>query len=113
MEVLRDRFSKRARLAPLFDQGESFVSHIHSADELEGYDVLEDVPVVSIVGGQSPMENLKLIPHSERKRLTLPEDIDRDSLFEGLGGILDDRYFDLIWEMIVLRIESACEILNG
>ena len=113
MEVLRDRFSKRVRFAPLFDQGESFVCHIHSADELEGYDVLEDAPVISFVGGHSTMENLKLIPDSERKRLTLPEDIDRDELFNGLDGILDNRYFDLIWEMIVSRIESVRGILNG
>lgn len=112
IEVLRDRFNKRMRLAPLFDQGVSFVSHIHLVEDLEGYDVMENTPVISFVGGRTSEDNLRLIPCSERKRLTLPEDIDKDTLFEGLIGILDERYFDLIWEMILLRIESARAILN-
>ncbi|MCR4787404.1 MAG: hypothetical protein K5888_02355 [Lachnospiraceae bacterium] len=113
IEVLRDKRKKGIRLFPLFDQGLSLLCRVHEPDGLENYDVMEDKQVQSFVGGRSTRENLDLIPGSEWTGISLPERIDRDTFFEGLSGILDERYYDVIREMITGRIEYVRSIRDS
>ncbi len=113
IEVLRERHKKQIRLSPLFDQGLSLVCRVHEPGELEGYDVTEDKQVQSFVGGRSTRENLDLIPGAEWAGISLPDGIEKDTFFEGLYGILDDRYYEVIREMITGRLEYVRSIRDS
>ena len=113
IEVLRNRYRRQIRIAPLFDQGLSFVCRIHDVEELGNYDVMEDKPVQSFVGGRSSKDNLNLIPDSYWRDLSLPEEPDSKALFDGLNGILDDRYYEVIWKMIAGRMEYVRSIRDS
>lgn len=108
IEVLRSPKTKSIRLAPLFDQGLSLVCRCHGIDELQRFDVMEDKRVQAFIGSgsiyhRSTYENVKLVPHEVIKALPELKETDRDILFEGLGQVLPDTYFEKIWEMIWRR----------
>lgn len=113
VEVLRNKYKRQIRLAPLFDQGLSFVCRIHDPQGLEEYDVMEEKDVQSFVGGRNSKENLELIPDQWWKEFKLPDELGKDSLFYGLDGVLDDRYYDVIWQMITGRMEYVRSIRDS
>ncbi len=113
IEVLRSRYKKEIRIAPLFDQGLSFVCRIHEVNELEGYDVMENKQVQSFIGGRNSEDNLDLIPASWWTKVSFPEKMDYNILFNGLEGILDDRYYEVIYQMIERRMENARSIRDS
>ncbi len=107
IEILRSPDKRSYRMAPLFDQGLSLVCRCHSVDELDGFDVMADRRVQSFFGSGSTKDNLMLIKKQSLKRYIkkgLPE---REVLFSDLSGILDDVYYNRIWEMITRRYEYA------
>ena len=112
LEVLRDRKSKSLRLAPLFDQGLSFVCRCHSKEELKDFDVMKDQKVQAFIGGNSTFENIKLIPKRYLKTLPDISDPDINDITSGLEGIMEEEYINKIREMIQRRWRYLDDIRN-
>ena len=112
IEVLRDRKSKSLRLAPLFDQGLSFVCRCHSKEELKDFDVMKDQKVQAFIGGNSTFENIKLIPKRYLKTLPDISDPDINDITSGLEGIMEEDYINKIREMIQRRWKYLDDIRN-
>jgi hypothetical protein len=112
IEVLRDRKSKSLRLAPLFDQGLSFVCRCHSKEELKDFDVMKDQKVQAFIGGNSTFENIKLIPKRYLKTLPDISDLDINDITSGLEGIMEEDYINKIREMIQRRWKYLDDIRN-
>ena len=112
IEVLRDRKSKSLRLAPLFDQGLSFVCRCHSKEELKDFDVMKDQKVQAFIGGNSTFENIKLIPKRYLKTLPDISDPDINDITSGLEGIMEEEYINKIREMIQRRWRYLDDIRN-
>ena len=112
IEVLRDRKSKSLRLAPLFDQGLSFVCRCHSKEELKDFDVMKDQKVQAFIGGNSTFENIKLIPKRYLKTLPDISDPDINDITSGLEGIMEEDYINKIREMIQRRWRYLDDIRN-
>ena len=111
IEILRNRYNKTIRLAPLFDHGVSLLSRCPDEQAMEREDVLADRPVQCYIGSRSTLENLKLIPPAERPQLPALRESDRTILLEGLDDALGARWLERIWEMIWKRwnvYESIC-----
>ena len=98
LEVLKNEVK---RLSPLFDNGLSFVCSCIDERDLDTFDVMEDRPVNSFIGTKRLERNLELI----EKKAILAElrESDEHKLFAGLHGVLPDRYFAVIWEIIWRR----------
>ena len=112
MEVLRNRYQKSIRLAPLFDHGVSLLSRCADEAAMEREDVMADKPVQCFVGSRSAWENLKLIPPDQRPNLHPLMENDKQTLLKGLDGALKARWLERIWEMIWRRwqaYESICD----
>jgi hypothetical protein len=112
IEVLRDRKSKSLRLAPLFDQGLSFVCRCHSKEELKDFDVMKDQKVQAFIGGNSTFENIKLIPKRYLKTLPDISDPDINDITSGLAGIMEEDYINKIREMLQRRWKYLDDIRN-
>ena len=112
IEVLRDRKSKSLRLAPLFDQGLSFVCRCHSKEELKDFDVMKDQKVQAFIGGNSTFENIKLIPKRYLKTLPDISDLDINDITSGLAGIMEEEYINKIREMLQRRWKYLDDIRN-
>jgi len=103
IEVLRNAKNKTVRLAPLFDHGLSLLFPYTNEDAYRKIDVLEDKKVQCFVGGNSAMENLKLIPKEKLPLLDSLKELDRNRLFEDLQGVIAEELQEKIWEMIAAR----------
>jgi len=112
MEVLRNRYHKTVRLAPLFDHGVSLLSRCADEAAMEREDVMADKPVQCFVGSRSAWENLKLIPHDKRPQFNPLMEADKSALLDGLDEALDRRWLDRIWEMIWERWQRYESIRN-
>lgn len=112
MEVLRNRYQRTVRLAPLFDHGVSLLSRCADTSAMGSEDVMADKPVQCFVGSRSSWENLKLIPADNRPKLHALTEADKDVLFEGLGDALDECWLECIWEMIWRRWQAYESICN-
>lgn len=103
IEVLKSRMDKKMRMAPLFDHGLSFAFDCHNDNELSQFNVFEDRPIQSFVGGRSSYENLRLI--EDKDCIKLPE-FDaklKRILFEDLEGVVSKLWKDTIWDMLMER----------
>lgn len=112
MEVLRNRYQKTVRLAPLFDHGVSLLSRCEDAAAMEREDLLADKPVQCFVGSRSARENLGLIPRDRRPTLHWLTEDHKPVLLEDLEDALDERWLERIWEMIWRRwktYEGLCD----
>ena len=111
MEVLRNRYKKSIRLAPLFDHGLSFFCRCENVESVEREDVMADKPVQCFVGSRSAWDNLRIIPLDKFPALTPLRESDLSSLTEGLEQAMDERWLARIREM-VWRRWNACENLR-
>ena len=112
MEVLRNRYRKTVRLAPLFDHGLSFFCRCENEAALEEEDVMADKPIQCFVGSRSAKNNLNLIPAGKSPELCPLQEKDLPSLIAGLDVVIDKRWLDRILEMIWKRwkeYESFCD----
>ena len=112
MEVLRNRYRKTVRLAPLFDHGLSFFCRCENEAALEKEDVMADKPIQCFVGSRSAKDNLNLIPAGKSPELCPLQEKDLPSLIAGLDVVIDKRWLDRILEMIWKRwkeYESFCD----
>ena len=112
MEVLRNRYRKTVRLAPLFDHGLSFFCRCENEAALEKEDVMADKPIQCFVGSRSAKNNLNLIPAGKFPELCPLQEKALPSLTAGLDVVIDKRWLDRILEMIWKRwkeYESFCD----
>jgi len=98
LEVLKNGAKE---LSPFFDNGLSFVCAYTQADRLNEFDILVDRPVNNFIGERFLERNLSYIDTG----LTFNElkNEHRLALFGDLAGVLDDAYFDKIWEILTTR----------
>ena len=106
MEVLRNRYQKTVRLAPLFDHGLSFFCRCEDETALEKEDVMADKPVQCFVGSRSAGKNLQLIPVGKFPELHPLRESNLPSLVAGLEAVIGQRWLDRILEMIWKRWQS-------
>ena len=101
IEVLRSR-DEGIRLAPLFDNGVSFVFSCYGDEQrVQEFDPLQDVRANNFIGTRSLEENLQFVPGS--LEIASLEEGHRDKLFAGLEDVLPQTYFDAMWNMIWSR----------
>ena len=104
IEVLQKEDSYR--LAPLFDNGLSFLfSCYNDGSKMLGFDKLKDGPVNNYVGSMNLSDNLKLVPKEIRMKVFLPS---RTQLFKGLenaDSAVPVEYWDCVYEMVKERVE--------
>lgn len=93
------------RLAPLFDNGLSFMfSCYNDGNKMKEFDRLKDGPVNNYVGSINLSDNLKLVPEFIRRKVLTPT---WEQLFKGLenaAGAVPDEYWDCIYEMVKERV---------
>lgn len=109
VEVLKDTASKEIRLAPLFDHGLSFIFSCHLDHDIRCFDVLEDKKVQSFLGGNSTLENLKLIPRDRMRDLAQLAAFslkDLDFLFKDLEGTITPLWKETVARMILGRAKQ-------
>ncbi len=105
IEVLRNARAHTLRIAPLFDHGLSLLYPCIGDDEATAFDILADKKCQNFIGGYSCFDNLNLIENKkEIFACPLPE-TKRQTIFEGLSGILSDTFLDRIWQMIYERYQ--------
>ena len=102
LEVLKNNRKRTYRIAPLFDHGLSLLSRC-PIDKIDSYDIMEDKVCNNYIGSRSVWENLKLIPKHQFPELNALKQSDKDILFHGLSGVLDEKLQNKIWEMIWQR----------
>ncbi|MBQ9257522.1 MAG: hypothetical protein IJ181_10445 [Acidaminococcaceae bacterium] len=112
MEVLRNRYQKTVRLAPLFDHGLSFFCRCEDETALEKEDVMADKPVQCFVGSRSAEKNLQLIPAGKFPELRPLQKNGLHSLVTGLDAVIGQRWLDRILEMIWKRWQSYENFCN-
>lgn len=112
MEVLRNRYQKTVRLAPLFDHGLSFFCRCEDETALEKEDVMADKPVQCFVGSHSAEKNLQLIPAGKFPELRPLQKNGLHSLVTGLDAVIGQRWLDRILEMIWKRWQSYENFCN-
>ena len=102
LEVLKN---SENRLSPLFDNGLSFACSCVQVGDLETFDIMADRPVNSFIGEKRLARNLALIDRklqfNELRAST------RDILFKDLTGVLHERYYDVIWDIILRRWQNV------
>ena len=98
IEVLRARDGS-VRLAPLFDNGVSFVFSCYGDEECaRGFEPLRDVRANNFIGTRSLEENLRFVP-SDIEVNALSEG-DRQRLLAGLGDALPDAHLEAMWNIV-------------
>lgn len=93
------------RLAPLFDNGLSFMfSCYQDGNQMLEFDRLKDGPVNNYIGSMNLSENLMIVPKSYRQKGVIPT---KETLFRGLENAKDavpEEYWDCIYEMVKERV---------
>ena len=94
------------RLAPLFDNGLSFLfSCYNDGDRMLKFDKLKDGPVNNYIGSMNLSDNLKVVPKEIRMNISMPS---KSQLFKGLEnaeGAVPVEYWDCVYEMVKERVE--------
>lgn len=107
--------SKGIRLAPIYDNGVSFLFSCYQNDKrylekVKAFNISGDFTVQSFLGGYSLFDNLNSIKNSYSiKHLNLPKlkVPDWDDLFKGLDEVanpLGEEHLLKIWEMVEWRV---------
>lgn len=96
----------KERLAPLFDNGLSFVCSITQdmpdyKRRLEEFNVLADLPVNNYIGQRSLMANLSLI--TQPVVLNTLSKSDKQRIFYNMAEVIPEEYKEKIWQIIVYR----------
>ena len=101
IEVLRNR-DGNVSLAPLFDNGVSFVFSCYEDEECaRAFEPLKDVRANNFIGTRSLEENLRFVPANIGIG-DLHESC-RGSLLRGLDGALPAAHLDAVWEILWQR----------
>lgn len=103
IEVLRNRKNNSFRLAPMFDQGLSFLCRCRTDEEIERFDVTEDRRVQTFFGGSSAQDNLRLLEPEDIKNIRSLKKRDRKAIFDGLEEVCSGKLLAKIWDMMWMR----------
>lgn len=103
IEVLRDSRNETIRPAPLFDHGLSLLCRCTSDRAVMAFDVMEDKPCNNYIGSRSTWNNLNYIPVGKMPVINRLKLNHKQTLMEGLDGIISQVLQDKIWEMIWKR----------
>ena len=98
IEVLFDKKNKTYRLAPLFDQGLSFLSPTYKDEDLKSCNVKEIKRANAYIGSSDLEENLKLVPID-----MLPAKLDLDYIFEEFNDFVNPLYLSKCRELLLDR----------
>lgn len=113
IEVLEKR--GQYRLAPIFDNGLSFLfSCYQDGEAMRRADPMKDGPVNNYVGSKSLSENLKKIP-TERLRKVRMADFTPERVFAGLKGCegaVPTEYWEAVMRMLRERVGYIEKICN-
>ena len=113
LEVLRNKETDAARLAPLFDQGVSLLFSTYGDEKaIIQTDVMRDFPVNNYIGSKSLEYNLSLIPQEFDLQINQLHADDREYILRDIHLILTQSHIDKIWEMIWKRWCRFEEIRN-
>lgn len=112
VEILKNRYSKTIKPAPLFDHGLSLCFSCYSDDQLAGVDPSEDKPVQCFVGGHSSYKNLELIPATKRRVLPAFDEELREYLFRDIDDAVSDVWKDTVWKFLVKRASMYEDFCN-
>lgn len=111
IEVLRARDGS-FRLAPLFDNGVSFVFSCYGDESrVREFDPMHDVRANNFIGTRSLVENLQFVPSSVVSNCLREEN--RTALLAGLEGVLPQAHLDAIWDILWQRWNYWREIGGG
>lgn len=104
LEILSE--NGKEKMAPLFDNGLSFVCSITEdlydyKKRLSNFDIFVDLPVNNYIGQRSLLSNLNLI-NGPIKINKLTKEHKR-KIFYGMNSIIDKEYIAVIWKIIVYR----------
>ena len=103
IEVLRNSRKKTVHLAPLFDHGLSLLCRCTNDSMVMAFDVMEDKLCNNYIGSKSTWNNLNHIPADKMPVMNVLRESDRQTLMDGLDGIISQTLQDKIWEMIWKR----------
>ena len=111
IEVLRSR-DGALRLAPLFDNGVSFVFSCYGDERrVCDFDPMQDVRANNFIGTKSLVENLRFVPADlDVGDLT---EADRDVLLAGLDGALPQAHLDAMWSIVWQRWQCWQQLRCG
>lgn len=114
IEVLRDQ-TGALRLAPLFDNGLSFVFSCYGDEaRVDAFDPLQDVNANNFFGTRSLEENVRRFVSKNQLAGCLKEKLaesDRTMLFAGLDEVLPEAHRNKMWEILWKRwnrLEDLC-----
>ena len=99
IEIIMDK-NGNERMAPLFDHGLSFMFNCHTEEEIDEFDILEDKPVQSFLGGKSTKENIKVLFENNFILDKQLKKEDKKYIFAGINKILSQKHIEKMWEMI-------------
>ncbi len=102
LEVIYNSKTKKYRVAPLFDQGLSFISPSYLESDVKAFDVKLDRKVNSFLGQNDLGELIKLVPKSVYNSIK----IDIDDIFNGLSEFAPKYYLDKCRELLIYRINK-------
>ena len=101
IEVLRSR-DGGLRLAPLFDNGVSFVFSCYGDEQrAAAFDPLQDVRANNFIGTKSLAANLRFVPAN--LPVGVLDEGDRERLLAGLDEALPQSHLDAIWSIVWRR----------
>ena len=99
IEVIRGNDGAE-RLAPLFDNGVSFVFSCYGDEgRAARFDVMEDIAANNFIGTRSLEENLRFVT-SARPEVSPVQETCREPLFRGLDSALPRAHHEAMWNMI-------------
>lgn len=113
IEVLRNRKNNSFRLAPMFDQGLSFLCRCRTDEEIDRFDVTEDRRVQTFFGGSSVHDNLRLLEPEDIKNIRSLKKRDRKAIFDGLEEVCSGKLLTKIWDMMWMRSSYLDSMRTG
>lgn len=104
IELLKSS-NNNLRLAPIFDNGASFIYGVRDRESLAAkFDVTADFSAGNFIGSDSLFDNLDLIQHPIYVNAL---DNQKQKIFYGLSRFISHTHINKIWELITWRYDYA------
>ncbi len=108
IEVLYNHKTNEIRLAPLFDQGLSFLSPKYLDLDIRLFDINEEKRVNSFIASSNLYKNLFLIPKDKLIEIKL----DYEYIFNNLYAAATKLYIDKCIDLLKIRLERYEDLRN-
>lgn len=109
IEMIKNKYDRTLRPAPLFDHGLSMILENDAA--VEDYDISQAKKVQCFVGGSNPEDNIRLVPRDRLPKFRPFTENDKAFLFAGLENAISTAFFEKTWEFLNYRrglYENIC-----